>query len=409
MRYEGDAKKKGKLRKSKGDMDLEVGVSGLMEKQVEVFEGCVKKRFGDGLVGRVFDGSFGDLFSGGFGLFEETLKEKGIEKRDKAKMVVDNRRKTKQDKAQSNLLSNFVNNFQLEKTGPNEMNQILADIQKEIREYSNFETKIKSGYNITASSSPNSPSPPKFTPKKRLKLTSITPSPPAQLLKAPAPFSKKPQKINLNPSVSNISSELDKMLNEYEHMVLKTPKKSTKTNDSYLGKRTPIDMIPKMLEELKKNSDLDLMFTPERKASYSSPNIKTVKRRYFNYTNEGMKPKELKWNEPQTLKKIVNIGFGSISDDIEDIDDVEEVGDVGVGGDIGGVQKTVKKEGRRQVWSQDFKSGFDERGRLFSDGKVKIGVEGEEDEDEGKVGEEEGIGYQEKVRLMNLKKLGLNC
>jgi hypothetical protein len=42
----------------------------------------------------------------------------------------------------------------------------------------------------------------------------------------------------------------------------------TNSDSVNLGKRTPIDMIPRMLEELKLNPDLELMYTP----------VKTIKK-----------------------------------------------------------------------------------------------------------------------------------
>lgn len=48
-------------------------------------------------------------------------------------------------------------------------------------------------------------------------------------------------------------------------------KSASNSHSANLGKRTPVDMIPKMLEELEINSDLDLLETPVKKIKHRLP------------------------------------------------------------------------------------------------------------------------------------------
>lgn len=111
---------------------------------------------------------------------------------------------------------------------------------------------------------------------------------------------KEKPKINLSPENSSLSvSEFFK----------KTPSKQ--------GKKTPIDMIPKMLEELKMNEGSDFILTPQRKGSFASPNIKTVKRKYFNYDES---------NQKFTRRETLVFSVDDLSDDIEEVEEDLKLG-----------------------------------------------------------------------------------
>lgn len=84
-----------------------------------------------------------------------------------------------------------------------------------------------------------------------------------------------------------------------------------KETPSKLGKKTPVDLIPKMLKELEMTEGRDLMFTPTRKRSRESPLIKTVKRKYFRFFDEEEPPIDI------TSVQAITADF---SDDIEDED-----------------------------------------------------------------------------------------
>lgn len=109
---------------------------------------------------------------------------------------------------------------------------------------------------------------------------------------------------------------------KHKKRIVLSPERSSlsgfyKVTPSKQGKKTPVDMIPKMLEELELNEGSDLMFTPKRKGSCLSPNIKTVKREYFKFQEENNIV-----NRTQT--KIISIDI--LSDDIEEEEDDIEVG-----------------------------------------------------------------------------------
>ena len=254
-----------------------------------------------------------------------------------------------------------------------------------------------------------------ITPPKLLNLFQDVP----EIIEKPQGRSKQPQNPR-NPenveikvenekveeiSFSNLTMELDNLL--YQHCphlaqpnpqqapeiniknshissqnTVKRPKILTKELQTSLGKRTPVDMIPKMLEELRRNSDLDLMNTPTRKASYASPNIKTVKRN-FRALRKSIKPKKLGFGN--------RIHLESVSDLTDDIEEVESVGLVKLSPlkrlKVSKEQETVRK----RVWVR----GKQSRGKVGSkEGKRARGGVGD-------------VGYQEEVRLKNLRRLGL--
>ena len=127
-------------------------------------------------------------------------------------------------------------------------------------------------------------------------------------------------------SKDEFEEELDGLIDDYQNINMveeeqipaaervvhefKSDDSSIKTTPEkkFLGKRTPKDMIPKMLEELKNDSDHLMMSSPIREEGYQSPTIKTIKK--GNPSNPNLKRKKL-------THQLVPIDV-DMSDDVED-------------------------------------------------------------------------------------------
>ena len=109
----------------------------------------------------------------------------------------------------------------------------------------------------------------------------------------------------------DFEEELDGILEEYKNVDLATKSAEHDVSDgdkaSYLGKRTPMDMIPKMLEELKKDSDHLMISSPVREEGFRSP---TLKKRKGEDRSSSLKKKNMSYS-------LVPIDV-DMSDDVED-------------------------------------------------------------------------------------------